>query len=238
MKRLGITLFALAVMLAGFTAAPAAADEEQDNTYVFGTTLVLHSPRQLADPAKAWWGDLLPTAYRYSIGSIVDAVNAARMARGETVMVDVSTYPINIGGEFSSNGGWEYRIDFQKMYPADVEVVLTQFPMTGIFADLKRELRPVRIGYFWGNDPEGEQVTIALPGMDFVVNPEEGFSLIKERLAELLSAQFGGRARFDLGLNRYSAAMGHESLDVNITIYLDGAESDVNYGYEGHEHDI
>ena len=98
----------LPLLLLSFTAAiqPARAADapgagsssaKDANAYVFGTSLVLTSPKQLADPNKGFWGDALPTAYNFSQGSIVDAVNAARKARGETEMVDVKNYPINIG---------------------------------------------------------------------------------------------------------------------------------------------
>jgi hypothetical protein len=231
-----LALLCILSLMAGMI-QPAVADSEADPAYVFGTTLVLHSTRQLADPNKTWWGDLLPMEYRFSIGSIVDAVNKARALRGQTVMVDVTTYPINVGGEFSVDGGWEYTIDFQKMFPQDVEVVLEKFPLTGVFADLKRDVRPVRVGYFWANNQLGEEVKLELPGFDLVVSPDEGFGVVRERIAELLTAQFAGRAKFDLSMNRYSAASGYQSFDVSITVYLDGAESDMMYGTEGYEHD-
>src|SRR5438046_1393097 len=97
-RRIASAALALVFILSTAQAALAAASADD---YVFGTSLVLVSPKQLMDPnnANGWWADLLPTTYNYSVGTLVDAVNAARQARGEKEMVDVKSYPVNIGSE-------------------------------------------------------------------------------------------------------------------------------------------
>ena len=98
----------------------------------------------------------------------------------------------------------------------------------------------MRVGYFWASSPDGSDITLPLPGGDFAITSSESFSAIKARLQERLRQQFGDRAAFDLSLNRYSSAMaGTETLDVSITVYLDGAEQGGGYPMPvDSEHDI
>jgi hypothetical protein len=230
MKRMTFTASAAVLLLAAvlFTAGPASAEEA--DMYVFGTKLVLTSPRQLMDPNSGWWADLLPTEYSYSIGSIVAAVNAAREARGVTEKIDVKTYPISIGGETPVSGGYEYNIDFARMTPADVDVVLAQFPLTGKLSDLPRDIRPIGIGYFYANttEPNGT-LALALAGSNVSIDAGHSFNTVHDMIAQVLQQRFGDRAKFDLSLNRYSSAMGTSSFDVNVTVYLDGAEQSPQY---------
>lgn len=234
MKRLMFTTLLALLAMTAVMARPADADEA--DMYVFGTKFVLTSPRQLVDPNTGWWADLLPTEYSYSIGTIVSAVNEARKARGVSEMIDVKTYPVSVGGEMPAGKDYEYNIDFMRMTPEDVQVVLEKFPLTGKLSDLPHELRPIGVGYFYANTTQpGGSLALDLAGQKLAISPDASFTSVQQMVADALAARFAGRAKFDLSLNRYTAATGTNSFDVNVTVYLDGAENNPGYAapYDG-----
>jgi hypothetical protein len=235
MKRLTSAVVLATLLLAtAATSRPALADEA--DMFVFGTRLVLTSPRQLADPNSGWWAEILPMEYNYAPGTLIKAVNTARAARGMQEMVAYKDYPIQLGGETPVGNGFEYNIDFMHMSPEDVNVILAQFPLTGVLSDLKTEMRPVGIGYYYANSTEpGGSIKLSLPGQALQISADDSFVSVQKMVADALAARFAGRAKFDLSLSRYTAALGTSSFDVNVTVYLDGAENNAGYPapYEG-----
>jgi hypothetical protein len=203
--------------------AAARADGDQPK-YILGTTLVLHSPAQLAAPPGGYWSDLLPIEYRFGICYIVDAINAARKARGESTMIDATKYPISTGGESQVGGGWEYTLDFQRMQPADVDAALAKFPLSGPCAGLAREYREVSNGYF-SAESTGDTLTLEVPGSSITLSSTDGLATLRDKLETQLKAIFGDAARFDTSLSIYSPASGKPaSFNASITVYLNGAQ--------------
>ena len=202
-------------------AGSALAQDDADPKYIFGTRYVLISPSNMSGPNYAWWGDKLPMEYTHAVGTIVKTVNEARKARGNNEVIDYKTYPVNVGGEMQKGENWEYYIDFQKMSPQDVAVVLAAFPMEGALADLKTEMRPVGTGYFYQSSQEGGPVTVSLPGGDMTFESSTDFEAAWDAVDAQLTEYFGSSVKFDMGLNRYKGAAGYNSFDVNITIYMD-----------------
>jgi hypothetical protein len=235
MKRLIVAIAAALTIASQLAAVPAHAAEA--DMYVFGTSLVLTSPRQLTDPNTGWWAELLPMEYSYASGSIVKAVNAARAARGVKEMIDYKLYPVSIGGETAVDGGYEYNIDFQRMTPDDVAAVQAQFPLQGVLGDLKTELRPLRIGYFNTDNMQsgGTTLTLDMLGQKLVFSDSDSFASARDKVANAVAAYFGDRAKIDFSYSRTTgAAAGMESASIYVTIYLDGAESMYPGGqYEG-----
>jgi hypothetical protein len=212
----------LAALLFSAALLPQTAEaEDEASEFIFGTRLVIISPAQITSPNYGWWADKLPMEYSYAIGTIIKTVNAEREARGETRMVDYKSYPITIGGETQTDLGWEYSVDFQRMLPVDLDVVMAAYPLTGELADLKTELRPVSNGYFWASTQDGSPVTLELPGSSMTIEAADGYSAIWDRISSTLKAYFGREVKFDLGMNRFRSAAGYDSFDVNLTIYMD-----------------
>lgn len=212
------------------SSTPTAAQEQDERMYIFGTRLVLISPNQLVGPPSyGWWGDKLPMEYTHATGTIIKTVNEARAERGEQRRVDYKSYPIVIGGEMQRNGMWEYSIDFQQMYPADIEVVMAKFPLEGVLSDLQTEIRPVSTGYYYGSSQDGSAVNIALPGAELTFSSEQSFEQSKAAVAEALNNYFGRNLAFDLGISRYYSASGYDNFDVTITVYMDDSYKDGGY---------
>ncbi|MEZ5338077.1 MAG: hypothetical protein R3F46_07390 [bacterium] len=199
----------------------ARAQEDSGRDYIFGTRLVIISPNNLSGPNYAWWGDKLPMPYTHAVGWIVQIVNEARAERGNNEVVNYREYPVSINGEIQKGDSWEYYIDFMKMSPEDVQVVLDQFPMEGAMADLRTEIRPVSMGNYYGNSQEGGSVSLALPGGDMQFSPQVSYDENWNRVSQRLTDYFGREVKFDMSMNRYKAANGYNSFDVSVTIYMD-----------------
>jgi hypothetical protein len=209
-------------------AAPLTAARADQPQYLLGTTLVLKSPTQLAAPNSGYWGDLLPLEYRFGLCYIVDAINAARQARGEKVLIDVTKYPINVGTETSVEGGWEYTIDFLGMQPADIDAALAKFPMSGPFAGLAHDYREVGNGYF-NADSTGDSLTLDVLGHQIPLSTGETVAALREKLEGQLKAIFGDAARFDISVSTYSSAYyGPGNFSVSASVYLNGAQPQYN----------
>ena len=220
---LTIGLFSLLTLWSALPRPAVAAEDD----YLFGTQLVLISPTQL-DVKNAYWVDMLPKPYSYSQGTIIDAINAARAVRGVKTEVDVATYPISIGSEMQRSGKWEYNIDFHWMTPADVEVVLKGFPLTGKLAGLDHVLRPLKTALFPSNPTaDGLSASIDLLGAKLTLTGDDSFNAFKARITDLLTKRFGDRAKFDLSLDDIYMVSGTNQNGVafTLTVYLDGAES-------------
>ena len=220
-------LLAAAVLL---PVSGARAQEDSSRDYIFGTRLVIFSPNNLSGPNYAWWGDKLPMEYNYAVGTIVKTVNEARSARGDERMIQYRDYPVSIGGDVQNGDKWEYWIDFMKMSPADVQVVMEAFPLTGEFSDLPTELRPVSSGYFWKNSQDGSAVSIDLPGGTLEVSPSMAFEDAWQAVNGNLKDYFGMDVKFDLYLSHSRTAGGYNSFDVSVTVYMDDSWQN-NGGY-------
>jgi hypothetical protein len=226
-----LSLNSIAIAVASLFALPGLAAAQND--YVFGTSLVLISPRQLTDPNSGWWADALPMEYNSAQGTIVKAINAARQARGVTEMIDWKTYPIQLGGENVVNGQYEYNIDFQRMTPEDIEVALAQFPFEGALSDLQHEIRPLRMGYFNADSMQPGVTTLNLDllGTRLTFTTSEGFAAARDKVAAVLADKFSGRAKFDMSWNCFTSAQATgDSFNIYITVYLDGAEKNISQG--------
>jgi hypothetical protein len=212
-----------AVVIAATLALPALAQEDPRD-YLLGTQLVLKSGAQLSYPETNWWAELLPMEYQYAQGSIIKAVNEARAARGVSEMIAYNSYPIMIGSEMQVGSGWEYNIDFARMTPEDVAVVQAAFPFTGALSDLQQELRPFRVGWFNASSPEGNAV-LTIFGQSETFTRDDSFNTARTKAAGLLERAFGSPLKFDFGFNCYYSEGGYNSLDVNLTVYLDGYDA-------------
>jgi hypothetical protein len=218
------------------TCAVAGAARAADNdAYIFGTSLVLTSPKSLTT-GNTYWSELLPKAYNYSIGSIVDAVNEARAARGIKAEVDVAAYPVVIGSEVQANGAYEYNIDFLQMTPDDVAVALKKFPLGGKLAGLPHTTRPVSIGYFNGDSTDGgATVALTILGQPLQFTSADSFDAIHAAVAKVLAGRFGEGVKFDLSINRFETVVPESqgSFGVYVTVYLNGAEKSAPATGEG-----
>jgi hypothetical protein len=231
MTRCAVCGLMAAFILTCALALPASAEDN----YIFGTSLVFTSPASIT-PKNGYWGDLLPKKYNFSQGSIVDAINAARAARGNKTEVDIALYPIVIGSETQKGNTWEYNIDFLQMLPEDVEVALKKFPMTGKLAELKHSYRPVSIGYFSGTSADGgESVLVNVLGQSLNFNKDNSFSQIYDAVARALVPRLGADVKFDLSVNHYRTVTtgGTGSFDIYVTVYLNGAENSIVSGEGG-----
>ena len=228
----GIAVLLAALLLGLVISGRALAqDEAADRSFIFGTRLVLTSSTQLSQPPNYnWWGDKLPMEYNYAVGTIVKTVNEARSARGDERMIQYRDYPVSIGGDVQNGDKWEYWIDFMKMSPADVQVVMEAFPLTGEFSDLPTELRPVSSGYFWKNSQDGSAVSIDLPGGTLEVSPSMAFEDAWQAVNGNLKDYFGMDVKFDLYLSHSRTAGGYNSFDVSVTVYMDDSWQN-NGGY-------
>jgi hypothetical protein len=219
------TLVCVAPLVASAAgAAPAPSPAAAAPQYLLGTTLVIKSPTQFTAPPNGYWGDLLPVEYRFGICYVVDAINAARTARGESTLIDVTKYPINAGSETQVDNGWEYTIDFLGMQPADVDAALAKFPMTGVCAGLPHEYREVGTGYYSG-DTTGDTVTMDVLGQKITLSTSDSFTAIREKLLAKLKAIFGNNASFDISVSIYqSANTNAANFNASASVYLNGAQ--------------
>jgi hypothetical protein len=209
------------------SAADGASAAAAGDKYVFGTELVLASPKQLA-AGSGYWADQLPKAFNYSQGSIVDEVNRARAARGVPAEIDVATYPVEIGVERQRGGKWEYNINFHWMTPEDVDAALAKFPLTGKLAGLARSYRPLgKAVFFSAPAGDGTQCSADILGAALSYSGDDTFNALKGRVVELLKARFGDRAKFDLSVDNVYMVSGTDQngTSFSLTVYLDGAES-------------
>ena len=211
----------LAAILAIALILPRPGLADDGNDYAFGTKLVIISPQQISMPNYGWWADKLPMEYSYAIGTIIKTVNEARLARGNSMVIDYKTYPIQVGSELQTDKGWEYSIDFQHMTPTDLDVILAAFPLEGELSDLATEIRPVSTGYFYVSSQDGSPVTLDLPGGSMTVEASDGFNATWDRVSSALQGYFGREVKFDLSMNRYRGAAGYNNFDLNVTIYMD-----------------
>jgi hypothetical protein len=226
-----ILIIGMAAALLICSAPLAAARAADQPKYLLGTTLVLNSPAQLTAPPSGYWGDLLPIEYRFGMCYIVDAINAARQARSEKVMIDVTKYPINVGGETAVDGGWEYTMDFLGMQPADIDAALAKFPMSGPFAGLAHSYREVGNGYF-NADTTGDSLTLDVLGHQIKLSTGESIGALRETIEAQLKAIFGNNAKFDISVSTYSSAFdGPGNFNVSVSVYLNGVQP--QYGGEG-----
>jgi hypothetical protein len=225
-------LFTLALAASLLAAVPAFAADPAPG-YLLGTTLVLSAPQQLKPPTPSgYWGDLLPVEYRFGLCYIVDAINAARAARGNSVPIDVTKWPINIGGEMNTDHGWEYTVDFQLMQPEDVQAALAAFPLSGPLSDLPTSFRAISTGYFY-TDSQDESLVLDIYGTKLAIDMRDGMAAMREKLVADLQQIFGPDAKFDLGCNYYGPAFnGTPNFNVSVTVYIDGQQP--SYGpYNG-----
>lgn len=200
-----------------------AADKEEGN-YMLGSQLVITSASQLVEPARGWWADLLPLDYNFGQLNLVNAVNASRKARGVTTMIDVKNYPIAVGGEMQVEGGWDYTIDFNRMSPEDVDAVLAAFPMSGKLADTRMRVRPLNYGYVYAHSDNGNPAELVWEGQTISVAWGESFDSVYGKVSSMLKS-LAPDASFDLSLNQYLPANGVKSMDVSVSVYLNGATS-------------
>jgi hypothetical protein len=215
-----LTTFMFCALLAVALSAPVSAQDDPRD-YLLGTQLIIKSPIQLTDPNMGWWAELLPMEYNYAQGTIIKVVNEARVARGVTEMIDYKSYPIGIGGEMPADRGYEYNIDFNKLTPADVEVVLANFPFSGVLSDLQQELRPIKTGWFNANGPEGT-ATLTIFGESETFTRDDSFNTARQKADALLTRVFGHSVPFDMSFNNYFSLGGYSSLDISLTVYLEG----------------
>ena len=220
-----VLVIALAIsVLICVTPLSARADGATQSKFLLGTTLVLKSPTQFTAPPNGYWGDLLPVEYRFGTCYIVDAINAARKARGESTMIDVTKYPINAGSETQVDNGWEYTIDFLGMQPADVDAALAKFPMTGVCAGLAHEYREVATGYYSG-DTTGDTITMDVLGQKITLSTGDTFTAMREKLLGKLKEIFGNAATFDISVSLYqSASTDAANFNASASVYLNGSQ--------------
>lgn len=221
MIRIFSALFAAVVLLASLQGQARAADEPN---YMLGTQLIMFSASQLTQPNQGWWADMLPADYSYGLINLVNAANESRKARGISTMIDVKTYPVAVGGEIQVEGGWEYNIDFNRMTPEDVQAVLAAYPLSGKLADTKISYRPMSYGYFYGHGDNGADAVLSWEGQSINVSWGESFDSVQAKVKAMLDRLAPG-ATFDLSMSQYMPAAGNKSLDVNVSIYLNGATS-------------
>ena len=226
MKRLLLLLGAVAVL----NMAGAARAQEDPREFLLGTQLILKSTSQLTDPNTGWWAELLPMEFNYAQGTIIKVVNAARQARGETDLIDYRSYPIAIGGEMQVGASYEYNIDFNRMRPADVEVILQNFPLEGPLSDLQTELRPVKMGWFNANSQTGS-ATLTIFGESETFTRDDSFNTAQAKAASLLQRAFGRPVDFDMSFSNYYSLNGYNSTDISLTIYLEGFDAGMPPGH-------
>lgn len=219
-----LTTAVCTMLLLSLPPAAARADEAAPQ-YLLGTTLVMTSATPLANPPSNYWGDLLPVEYRFGQCYIVDAINAARTARGESVMIDVTKWPIAVGGETqNADGQWEYTMDFLLMQPADVDAALAKFPLSGPMAGFKQSYREVGNGYFYG-DAQGSSLTLDVLGHKIALSTSDSVAAMQEKLLGELKQLFGDSAKFDLSVGAYTSAYGGSSnFNVSVSVYLNDAQ--------------
>jgi hypothetical protein len=219
-----IAVFACLCLAALSLSARAADIERKDGNFIFGTSLILHTSKQVGDNNMNYWSNLLPLEYMYSTYEIVKVVNAARAQRGISEQVDVKRYPIQVGMENVLADGYEYNIDFAGMSPEDVAVVVEAFPFTGPFSDARLRVQPVNTGYYYGNSLDGESLTMDLPGGSLSFNLSQSGSQIEALVAEKVKAIFGEGASYDFSWSVYKPVNGMRNLNANLTVYLDASQ--------------
>lgn len=222
MTRIAICL--LAALLALSVCANAAPPERKDGNYIFGTSLIIHTSKQVGDNNMNYWSNSLPLEYMYSAYEIVKKVNAAREARGVSDRVDVTRYPIGVGMESPVDDGFDYNIDFAGMSPEDVEVVLAAFPLTGAFSDSRLSLKPVNQGYYYGNSTDGETAVMSIPGGSLSFSIQQSGAEMEQLAADQVKAVFGETASYDFSWSVYKPVNGPRNLSVNLTVYLDPSQ--------------
>ena len=221
MIRICAALCAAVLVTTSFHVQARAADE---GNYMLGTQLILTSASQVTPLNQGWWADQLPPDYSYGIINLVNAVNASRQARGISTMIDVKTYPIAVGGEIQVEGGWEYNIDFNRMTPEDVQAVLAAYPLSGKLADTKISYRPMSYGYFYGHGDNGADAVLTWEGESISVSWGESFDSVNSKISAMVK-RLAPDATYDLSLNQFMPANGNKSLDVSVSIYLNGVTS-------------
>lgn len=228
MTRFSAALVALCIVF-GLAASANAAD----GNYMLGTTLVLKTSQQLVPPSQGWWADSLPLEYSYGQIDLVRAVNASRQSRGVSSMIDVKTYPIAVGGETQVDGGWEYTIDFNRMTPDDVQAVTAAFPFSGKLSDAEVSYRPMNYGYFYGHGDNGQPATLSWEGETLNVNWGDSTDSVYSKLEAMLKRLAGPDVTFDLSMSQFMPATGVRTIDVNVSVYLNGATGPNPVTYEG-----
>jgi hypothetical protein len=226
----------LCAMLALPWAARAAelADEDYVSRY-FGTSIVFITAQQLIDVNQGYWGSLLPQEFMYSQGTLIDLVNNVRRTADRSDLLNPADYPIAVGGEVKRDDGkWEYSIDFRGCTPSEAQLVLDGVKFTGALGDCEREVRPLRVGYFYAQSQDFQGVDLVMQGVTATLTPEMPLKDMITAINEALLAKYGENCKADIYFSGNDSVTSGKAMYVNVTVYLDGAEKQFNYyGGEG-----
>jgi hypothetical protein len=212
------TLVSALLMLA---AVPAMAQDMADEDYVskyFGSSLIIFSATQLADPAVGWWGDKLPESLRYDNGYLAGMINARRIQNGVTPLLEPTGYNIAAGYEMTVDGGFEYNIDFIGIRPSEAELVLTSFGgASAILPGTSTSWRPLRTRNFSTYSYDSTQPLVLNLGVaSLTVNPTSGLSSLRGQVEQVLRQHYGPTITFDLYYSQYSYRDGTSGADVSV----------------------
>lgn len=215
--------------------AMALADDLTESDYVdyyFGTDVVLKTPTQVTDRSQTYWGDLLPQEYMYGQAALVDVINQAREDAGRDDLLDVALYPISIGNDRQAEGGgWEYFIEFRDCTPTEAKLVLDKFGLGDAFADAEITYEPVKIAYFSNYISDIGIISLELPGGVVQLDPDAPVSQYFDDIDKVLRAKYGDKFKTEIYYSVGSSVVAEDSTSISVTVYLDGAEQSMGFGY-------
>jgi hypothetical protein len=233
----------MAALVLAFCVLPllARAAEIADGDYVsryFGTSVFFITQKQLIDPNQGYWGNLLPQEFMYSQGTLIEVINKARRDAGRTDLLNPADYPIAAGMETKrKDGKWEYNIDFRGCTPSEAQLVLDTLKFTGVLGDCVHETRPLCVGYFNAQSQDLQGIELKMQDTSVKLTPDMSLSESIEAIRAALQAKFGDNCKVDIYFSANDAVNSGKATYVNVTVYLDGAEKQFNYG-EGSERGV
>lgn len=198
--------------------------------YYFGTQVVLITSAPVSDRNMSYWGELLPEEYMYGQAALVDVINAQRQAEGRDDLLDVSQYPIAIGGDKQlEGGGWEYYLEFRDCTPSEAQLVLDAFGLGPAFASAEVIFRPIKVAYFSAYASEIEAISLELPGGVVLFDPATPVTQYFTDIDAVLDARYGANYKAEVYYSVGKSLMGPNSANISVTVYLDGAEAEMGY---------
>lgn len=210
----------IALALAALLATPALADMTDDQ-YVddyFGTTALLFSPTQLADPNYGWWGDKLPPQLVSDYGFVIGVVNTLRSGKGVTPLLDPALAQVIAGWEEQVEGGFNYNIDFIDMRPSEVAAVFTALGGIEKFVPgVKLSYRPLLTrSYYFSTMDLKTPLTLTIGQSELSFTPTSAVSEVQAKIAAAFREQYGQDVNFDLYFSQYIHIDGTSGADISI----------------------
>lgn len=215
-------LLLLALALFGALCTAAFAAQLSDDDYVtkfFGTTALFSVSQKLTTSDTEWWGDKLPATLTGDSSYIAGLVNAARLGKKVTPLLNPNEPLVTIGWEEAQGTGFVYTVDFSGMRPSEVGAVIDSLGGAAkVLPGATLGFRPLNKRGFYASAGLDEALKLDISGTVVEIPAAMQVKEAHAKVREVLVKLYGAAVVFDLYRDYY---MNRDNSGQDVNIYVE-----------------